>query len=196
MAIIILCNIFLGTESFGNYELWIATAVTLSVIIEIAISALGNFVCLKLPERMFSSEKKFFQVSKREQRFYEKIGIKSWKDKVWELGGLGGFRKNKLKDAGSSTYLHRFIIESNRGLAGHVINIFTGFLVILILPLKYAWRIGFPVACVGALLNILPSLVLRYNLPKLHIAHKRATRLEERAKQELETNEDESIQSI
>jgi len=66
-----------------------------------------------------------------------------------------------------------------------------GFLVIFILPLKYALRIGLPVAIVGFVLNLLPVFILRYNLPKLAIAYKRAKRLEERGKKDQEKSESE-----
>jgi hypothetical protein len=177
-----------------NYAQWVLGAVIMCVAVEIAISGIGSLICVRLPNSLFSPNKKLFTVSKKEQRFYEKLGIKQWKDKIWELGGLGGFRKNKLNETTNSDYLYRFIIESNKGMVGHILNICTGFLVILVIPIEYVWKISFPVAIVGAVLNFLPILVLRYNLPKLTIAYKRATRLEERAKQieEIE-DEEESI---
>ena len=57
-----------------------------------------------------------------------------------------------------------------------MLGVFAGFLVIFILPLKYALRIGVPVACVSALLCILPTMILRYNIPKLMVAYERAKR--------------------
>ena len=186
VAMIIICtlNICLGPETFAGYEWWIIGAVTLSVVFEIAICGLVAFIFERLPEKCYKINSKFFTVSKKEQKFYEKIGIKSWKDKVWELGALGGFRKNKINNPNSSEYLHKFIVESCKGMVGHIVNLFMAYLVIFILPLKYWWRIGIWVALVGALLNFLPTLILRYNLPKLAIAHKRASRLEERAEKE------------
>lgn len=196
MTIICVVNIF----TYNLDAVWVIGAVAISVVVEIAISGLGSLLCSKSPESWFSPEKKLFKVSKKEQRFYEKIGIKSWKDRVLELGGLGGFRKNKINDASSPEYLHRFIMESNKGMVGHIINMFTGFLVVLILPLGFAWQIGVPVAIVGSVLNLLPILVLRYNLPKLKIAYKRASRLEARAKAEIidsdQMEDEESVQGV
>ena len=190
MTLICVLNIFCGQSTMDNYAHYIIGAVVMSVAVEIAISGLGALICSRIPNNLFSPDKKLFTVSKKEQRFYEKLGIKRWKDKIWELGGLGGFRKNKLNDANNSEYLYRFIIESNKGMVGHILNIFTGFLVIFVIPMEYVWRISVPVALVGALLNFLPILVLRYNLPKLNIAYKRASRLEARAR-EIERMEDE-----
>ena len=194
MAIISALNIFLGCYNFDNSALWVILAVTLSTVVEIAISGLFSAITEHAPEKHFTPDKKLYNVSKREQKFYEKLGIKTWKDRVLELGALGGFRKNKLND-NSSQYLYRFIIESNRGMLGHIIDLFAGFLVIFILPLKYAWRIGVPVAIVGFVLNLLPVFVLRYNLPKLAIAYKRAKRLEDRAEKDLLLNNEQQEQN-
>lgn len=179
MIIISILNIVFGSYSFDYSAIWVSLAVVLSTIVEIAISGLFSAITEHAPEKYFTPDKRLFKVSKKEQKFYEKIGIRKWKDKVWELGALGGFRKNKL-NANTSEYLYRFIIESNRGMLGHIIDLFAGFLVVFIIPLKYAWRIGVPIAIVGFFLNLLPILVLRYNLPKLEVAYKRAKRLEER----------------
>jgi len=196
MTLICSLNIFLGEPTVNDYAQYIISAVFLCVAVEIAISGIGSLICVRLPNSLFNPNKKLFIVSKKEQRWYEKIGIKHWKNKVWELGGLGGFRKNKLNDANNSEYLYKFIIESNKGMVGHMINICTGFLVVFALPAKYFWRIGIPVALVGALLNLLPILVLRYNLPKLTIAYRRASRLESRAGfEEDEAEDEEGIQN-
>ena len=187
MILISVLNIFLGSYDFENYVLWVIMAVTLSTVVEIAISACFSALTEYTPAKWYHPEKKFYQVSKKEQKFYEKIGIKVWKDRVLELGALGGFRKNKLNDT-SSEYMYQFILESVKGMLGHILDMFMGFAVILVLPLKYAWRIGVPVAIVGFVLNLLPTLVLRYNLPKLNVAYKRAKRLEEREAKEANKN--------
>ena len=179
MALIAILNICLGTYTFDNYQLWVVMAVVLSTVVEIAISAVFSLFTEYTPDKWYKPHKKFYQVSKKEQRFYEKIGIKFWKDHVLELGALGGFRKNKLNGT-SSEYMKKFIIESVKGMLGHIIDMFAGFAVIFVLPLKYAWRIGFPVAMVGFVFNLLPTLILRYNLPKLNAAYIRAKRTEER----------------
>lgn len=194
MILVSVLNICLGTYDFDNSALWVVVAVVLSVVVEIAISGLFSFIVERSPDKCFNPNKKIYTVSKKEQKFYEKLGIKFWKDKVWELGALGGFRKNKLND-NTSEYLYKFMIESNKGMLGHLINLPMGFLVIFILPLKYALRIGLPVAIVGFVLNLLPIFILRYNLPKLAIAYKRAKRLEEREKTDQENIETDECSS-
>lgn len=176
MAIIAMFNIVLGSYAFANSQLWVILAVTLSVILEIAIQGLIAFIVNHLPKKWFAHDKKCFQVSKKERNFYEKLKIRSWKDKVVELGVLGGFRKNKISDPNDPNYLLRFVVESNVGIVAHVVGIIFGFLVIFMLPLKYALRIGLPVAIVNFVLCLLPTMILRYNIPKLMVAHERAKR--------------------
>ena len=42
---------------------------------------------------------------KGEQELYKKLKVRRWKDKVWELGGLGGFSKKKLADPSDPKYI-------------------------------------------------------------------------------------------
>ena len=153
--------------------------ITFTVIVEIAINGLFAWIVHSLPNKWFLPEHKFFKVFKCERKFYEKIGIKKWKDKVWELGALGGFRKNKINDPTNPDYFTLFLIESNKGIMVHLVGVFVGFLCILLYP-AYIWTIGFPASVVGVFLNILPIFILRYNIPKLEIARERAKRNKER----------------
>lgn len=159
----------------------------LTVIFEILINGIVALAIHWLPKKWFVAEKKIFKVYKWERKFYEKIGIKKWKDKVWELGGLGGFRKNKINDPTNPEYFSTFLMESNKGIAVHVISIFAGFLCILLFP-AYIWTIGFPASLVGVFLNILPTLILRYNIPKLSVARERAKRQKEHKEKELKND--------
>ena len=105
-------------------------------------------------------------------RFYEKIGIKKWKDKALELGAVTGFRKNKLYSPNNNEYVKRFILEANYGIMVHVYCIVFGFLVMLanlFYPFVY---VTLPIAIVNLVLNLLPIFILRYNLPKLHSLYK------------------------
>jgi len=193
MFLIALFNILFGTYAFATSALWVIIAVILSTIIEIAICGIFAGIIHSLPNKWFSNDKKIFQVSRKERKFYEKLKIKSWKDKVFELGALGGFRKNKLKDPDSPEYLNQFIIESNKGVVIHIVGILLGFLVIFFLPLKYALRIGLPVYLVGVLLNVMPTMILRYNIPKLQAGYERARRLKSRENKENDEQKNEGI---
>ena len=178
MIIISVLNILLGTSTFGYSVGEVIGLVCIGVLIEIVIDLIIAGIVSKCPIKWFDPDKKIYQVSKKERKFYEKLGIKNWKDKVIELGALSGFRKNKLRDGSNPEYLYRFLIESNKGIWTHILNITLGFLLVFCLPLKYWLVISIPIGIVNFVLGLLPTFILRYNVPKLKVAYERAKRLE------------------
>ena len=172
--LIIVVNFFFYSpikEQFSIVEF--SLAVVLLVVIEIVIDIIfATIVRWIMPEKFFSIDKLYFSASKKEMRFYEKIGIKKWKDKALELGAVTGFRKNKLYSPNNNEYVKRFILEANYGIMVHVYCIVFGFLVMLanlFYPFVY---VTLPIAIVNLVLNLLPIFILRYNLPKLHSLYK------------------------
>lgn len=168
MALIILVNVILNSLLY-NLDFWyIVLAVVSSTALAVLISAIvAFFVRQILPEKLFDANRMDIKVSKKEIRFYEKIGVKKWKDLVPELGFFAGFRKNKIENPKSIEYVDRFILEINYGIYVHLVSVFTSFLVVLIYPLKYCLMFGIPVAIVSVILHLMPLFSLRYNLPKL-----------------------------
>ena len=174
MAIIMKLNAIFAISVFGfplRYTVLATIINTAAVIVLDGIFAL--LIRRLLPKKWFSHEKKFFNVSLKEKKFYEKIGIKSWKDKIPELGGFTNLKKSKIENPYDNEYLSRYLLEACYGVVIHIVTIFTGFLIIFICPLKYWLCFGFPVAFVNAVLNILPVFVLRYNTYKLKILYRR-----------------------
>ena len=152
-----------------QFSLIVILLVILEIIIDIIFATIVRWI---MPEKFFSIDKKYFLASKKEMRFYEKIGIKKWKDKALELGAVTGFRKNKLYSPYDNEYVKRFILEANYGIAVHVYCIIFGFLIMIVnlfFPFIY---VTLPIAIVNLVLNLLPIFILRYNLPKLHFLYK------------------------
>jgi hypothetical protein len=169
MVIICVVDYFFFAQNLGIDLPYIIIAVIVSTISVIVIDLIFALIVRRfLPGRWFSADKKFYVAGRGEKKFYEKIGIKKWKDKVIELGALSGFRKNKILRPNSVEYIERYIIEANFGIVVHIADIIFGFLVLFVYPLKFWYCFGFPVAIVNAVLNLLPMFILRYNLPKLH----------------------------
>ena len=129
-----------------------------------------------MPDKWFGVENRAYFVSKRETKLYKKLKVRLWKDKVWELGGLGGFSKKALVSPDSPEYIEKFIIECNKGVLTHRIGYPIGFLAMLTLPNICSLTIALPVAIVNLFLNILPTIVLRYNTPMLISMLKRLKR--------------------
>ena len=164
--LIILFNIW-----FNNFELsllYFILAAVLGAIAVIAIDGVFAFIIRRLPEKWFSYDKKIWNVSKAESNFYEKLGIKLWKDKILELGVFTSFSKKTIANPDSKEYMERFILESNYGAIIHIANAIFGFLVIFCFPLKLVFCFGLPISIVNAILSLLPYMILRYNIPRLH----------------------------
>ena len=172
--LIIVVNFFFYSpiiEQFSivEFSLVVVLLVVIEIIIDIIFATIVRWI---MPEKFFSIDKLYFSASKKEMRFYEKIGIKKWKDKALELGAVTGFRKNKLYSPNDNEYVKRFILEANYGIMVHVYCIILGFLVMLanlFYPFVY---VTLPIAIVNLVLNLLPIFILRYNLPKLHSLYK------------------------
>ena len=147
--------------------------VALAVVIQILIDGLVATVARLLPKKCANHEWKIFTVGAGEKKFYEKLKIRKWKDKIPEIGHFTGFRKNKLADPKSVEYVDRFLLESCYGQIGHFFSLFFGFLALGLFFIHDIWIvIGIPVCIVNFFLNIPSILVLRYNNYKLEILRK------------------------
>lgn len=178
MILIGCMDIIFVAPSMSVSPWFFVVAVVVSTIFQVVVDGIFALLCNQIPTKWLKN-KKFFNVSKREQKFYEKLGIRAWKDKVLELGGMGGFSKSKIDDPNSPEYIERFLIESYKGEIDHIMGMIAGFSVVFILPLKYAWFVGVPIAIVNVAVNMMSTMILRYNTPKLKTLHKRALRNQE-----------------
>jgi len=190
VLVVLICGVILSIVNclfFLNYLnlLWwqVVLVVFAFVIAEFAIDGLFAFIVNKLPKKIFNKNSKIFKIYKWERRFYEKIGIKKWKDHIPELGKLGNFSKSKLENPNDNTYVDRFIKECVIGEVVHVCGIIFGFTVLFYF--RFALTIGLPVAIINIFLNIPSIMILRYNRPKLEVILEMNRRLAERKKQKI-----------
>ncbi len=176
MLIISALNILFATAPWY----YVVIAVVFCVAFHFATDGFFAFVINKLPDKWFGVNNRLYDVSPRERELYKRLKVRLWKDKVWELGGLGGFSKKALASPDDPSYIERFIIECNKGVATHRIAYPLGFLAMLTLPNVCALTIALPTALVNLFLNILPTLALRYNTPMLKSMLKRLERKAEK----------------
>ena len=162
-------------SAFG--ALLLTTAVGIFAVI--AVDGVFAFLIRRLPEKWFAPLKPIFSVSERETRFYRRIRLAKWKKFVPELGCFTGFHKDKLKEPKNASYLGRFLLESNYGVAGHVAGAVFGFL-ILIPRLLRPRTVALPIAIVNLVLNLMPAAVLRTNTPALRRLYTRSLAKEEK----------------
>ena len=163
MAIISAFNIVFGVNSW--YYIVIATVWCTALQFALDISIAG--IIKAMPDRWFGVDNPHYLVTDRERKLYGKLKVRKWKDKVWELGGIGGFSKKTLREPNNPAYIEKFIIECNKGVLIHRLSYPIGFLSMLTLPNACAFTVALPVAAVNLFLNILPTLALRYNTPML-----------------------------
>lgn len=176
MAIISVINILFGTAPWY----YVIIAVVFCTALQFALDGFLAFVINKMPDKWFGVDNPLYRVSDAERELYKKLKVRLWKDKVWELGGLGGFSKKNLAEPDDPAYIERFIIECNKGVLTHRLSYPVGFLAMLTLPNICALTIALPVALVNLYLNILPTLALRYNTPMLQRVLKRLKRKQEK----------------
>lgn len=171
-------------DSVWNIVFCVAASVVFAIVIDSAFATVVRWI---LPKKWFSENKTGFAAGVKERRFYEKTGIKKWKDKVIELGAFTGFRKNRIAEPTNNAYVSRYIVEANYGIVVHIACVFCGYLVCLIFPAHW-YSVGLPVGAVNSVLNALPLMILRYNLPKLHTLYRINLKRERQNAREREEN--------
>ena len=132
MAVISAVNIAVGTAEWYK----VITSVILCTALQFALDGLIAIAVNKMPDKLFGGDDPLYNVSEGEKRLYKKIRVRKWKDKVWELGGLGGFSKKSLTRPDDPEYIERFIIECNKGVLTHRLSYPIGFLPMLFMTLK------------------------------------------------------------
>jgi len=140
----------------------------------ILINGLVAAICCKLmPDKWFTYKNKFFKAGKKETRFYEKLGIKKWKDKTIELGILNNLIKNKIETMDSPEYIEKFIVENNKGFFEHSVSIVASILAIFIMPKRFWLPMALPIALTSVIINGMAVMILRYNMPRLQTLFQR-----------------------
>lgn len=195
LVILIALNSFLASLIYGVTANVLISTILQAFAIVVIIDAFFAILIGIMPKKWFGINSKLLNVSKKEQRLYEKMHIRKWKDYVWDLGGLGGFSKQKIQDDKDPRYFERFIVESNRGVVEHSLGIVFGFCILFIFP-KYIWSICLPIALVNLFLNTMSTLVLRYNLPKLKAVYTMLLRKQSRSVSALNSSQNSDIETI
>lgn len=139
----------------------------IAVVSTIIIDGICAFVSAHLPDKIFERDRKIYSAGKKEIKFYECLKIKKWKDKVWELGKLNSFSKQKIEQPKNIEYLDKFVMESKKGIMGHLFSMILAIIVVLFMPSPAKFTIAIPVFVINIFMNLPSFMILRYNLPKL-----------------------------
>ena len=172
MTIIAALNCFLNPSYQDKPWVYIVLSIAYTVLV-IALDGLIAFIIRRLPEKWFTKSRGIIKTGKGELKFFNFLKVQKWKDHVPELGSFTGFHKDKVTDPFDTEYMARFMLEARYGILIHYVSVPTSFLILLADINLYTgnsniWlTICLPVACVNAVLILLPAFVLKYNLPKL-----------------------------
>ena len=169
MALISAVNIAFGTAAWY----YVLISVVWCTALQFVLDGVVAFSVRMTPDRLYGIDNLLFHITEWEKELYKRLRVRSWKDKVWELGGLGGFSKKSMTSTNDPEYIKKFIVECNRGVATHRLSYPVGFVAMLTLKGTCVFTVALPVALVNLYLNILPTLVLRYNTPKLKTLYER-----------------------
>ena len=161
-SVIVLLNSLLSDLTF-----WYVFKISgLTLILVVAIDAIIAAIVHAVPEKKIDPFKKYYQTSKKERAFYEKLGVRKWKDIIPESGQyLCHFSKTNIEQPNNNEYVLKFLRETCYAEVMHIISIFLGFLPLAFMPLKLT--VVLPVCAVNAFLQILPVIVQRYNRVRL-----------------------------
>ena len=162
---------FAGMLQMAAWESVVRTlcAVTYAFVLD---ALLAVFIRRALPSKWFDHKKALFTVGRKEKNFYEKAGIRKWKDKIPEWGKFTDFSKNKIACPKDNEYLSRYFMELCYGEAIHFFSVLAGFTVICFVPRAMFFSLALPVALINAACNLPSLFILRYNSYKLEVLYK------------------------
>ena len=180
-----LLGVFVSVPMLGVSESRIFAITIISLLVLVVIDAVcALFVRYCLPKKVFNPFLKVYSVGKNERKFYEKIGIRKWKDRIPEAGKLfANFGKSEIEDTNNNEYVYKFMSETVYAEIMHWLSALLSFLIIFI-DLRLALTVGLPLVVGNMILNLMPVLVQRYNRPKLMVLYERNKRLELKKKKE------------
>ena len=164
---VVSCTVALFNALFASMGAGIAVLHTaLNVVLMVAIDAIVALIVHSVPEEKIDPFKKIFVANNKERKFYEKLGVRVWKDIIPESGkALAGFDKRQIEKPNDNTYILKFLRETCYAGIMHVISIFACFVVFAFMPYKLS--IVLPVVLTNVLLQLLPVIVQRYNRIRL-----------------------------
>ena len=192
IAIIFICSIisailgiFVGVPLHGVTESRVFGLIIISLLVLVVIDAVcALFVRYCLPKKVFNPFLKCYNVGKKERKFYERIGIRTWKDRIPEAGQLfANFSKTEVADMSNNEYVKKFMEETIYAEIMHWLSMIFSFLIIF-LDLRLALTVGLPLVVGNMILNLMPVLVQRYNRPKLMVLYQRNEKINLRKKEE------------
>ena len=167
LGVLFLTNLVLCLTGVCNFDPSYALCIiSLGTMFLIVVDIVTAWLSQLVPKKWINPNFVGFRVFKFERYLYEALGIKKWKEKVPELGGLfRKFSKGHLQEY-SSDYIKHFIIETIYGEMAHTWAILTGLFVFAIFP-DFPLNFALPLFLINAFMHTPPAMIQRYTRPKL-----------------------------
>lgn len=188
----IVLGLTIGVNVLGFTDGYIIRSVANTLLLLVGINIIIAS-CSKLFLKKINPMSKRYQVHDWEDKFYVKLGIRKWKDKIPELGKLfAGFDKSQVGDMKDNEHVKQFIAETVLAEYIHVSSAILGLLAVFGC-LKTWYIVGLPLLLANFIINIMPAMVQRYNRPKLMLLYKRNERnMQKQAQSQAEQAEQQS----
>lgn len=185
----IVLGLTIGVNVLGFTDGYIIRSVANTLLLLVGINIIIAS-CSKLFLKKINPMSKRHQVHDWEDKFYVKLGIRKWKDKIPELGKLfEGFDKSQVGDMKDNEHVKQFIAETILAEYIHVSSAILGLLAVFGC-LKTWYIVGLPLLLANFIINIMPAMVQRYNRPKLMLLYKRNERnMQKQAQSQAEQTE-------
>jgi len=167
--------------TFGNFWLCVAVVCLPAIVVMIIVRL--------MPKSIYNPKSKLFAVHKSEDKIFEKLNVKKWKDKIPEAGKTGGFARDHLYDPRNPEYIKKYLIEGCVAEALHTLSLIWGFVALLVLPRPLVLPLGLPLSLFNFFIHFFPLLVQRYMRPRLLRTLERLTKLQEEKQNQISLDE-------
>lgn len=168
----------------------VANTLLLLVLINIVCACCFQWIMVK----RVNPFNKRYKVHKWEEKFYLKLGVRKWKDKIPELGKLfAGFDKSQVGDLKDNEHVKHFLVETITAEYIHKFSAIFGLLAV-VACLKTWYIVGVPLLLANFVINSMPVIVQRYNRPKLMMLYARNERNNTTVKEQTATTKNEKGQ--
>ena len=174
--------------TFGNFWL-VAAIVCLPAVVVVIIVRL-------MPRRLYNPENKIFAVRKGENKIFERLNVKKWKEKIPEAGKTGGFARDHIYDPRNPDYIKKYIIEGCIAEALHTLSIIWGFVALFFIPRNLILPMGVPLTLFNFFIHFFPMLIQRYMRPRLLRTLERLTKAQAEKQQKQENQEQLEIEKL
>ena len=162
IALCLVLSLTTGLYTF-TYAIIAPFFVNAYVLVVMGIVAL---IMKAFPKKIWNPRNKIYLASKKEIYFIvNKLKVKTWKDRIPEMGSTSGFPKKHIESL-EKKYIWKFLQETCYAEIMHYTSGLLGFTVLFFMTAKDL-IFTLPLLFINLALHVLPSITQRYNRYRL-----------------------------